>query len=297
MLDAHQLNIFLVASQTLNFTQAAQRLHMSQPSVSQHIQALEKHFDTRLFIRQGRHIALSEAGKTLVPLARAFVKQSHTIDEIMSSLEGSIQGKIILGYLPALGPRVLYKHLEGFHERYPKITIQIQVCRDPIAQHLLSGGVCHFYLTDDAGEFTNRVEFAQLDEEVISLLLPQGHPWQERSSVTVSDLRGETLILPAQGSTSHLRLKRALMQQGLDLTDLDPFLTMDNQDGIRQAVTAGLGVGFGTVSDNHPSDRVHIQPMEDLHLTRKIYLIRDKDLPLTAARQALWQHLTDANDN
>ena len=54
MLDAHQLNIFLVAAETLNFTQAAERLHMSQPSVSQHIRALEKHFDEVLFIRQGR---------------------------------------------------------------------------------------------------------------------------------------------------------------------------------------------------------------------------------------------------
>lgn len=51
MLDTHQLNIFLKASETLNFTQAAKLLHLTQPSVSQHIQSLENHFDTQLFFR------------------------------------------------------------------------------------------------------------------------------------------------------------------------------------------------------------------------------------------------------
>jgi hypothetical protein len=52
MLDVHQLNVFLAAAESLSFTQAAQQLHMTQPSVSQHIQALERHFDMQLFPAQ-----------------------------------------------------------------------------------------------------------------------------------------------------------------------------------------------------------------------------------------------------
>ena len=97
MLDAHQLNIFLVAAETLNFTLAAERLHMSQPSVSQHIKSLEKHFDEALFIRQGRSLILSDAGRILIPLARLFVTQSTRINETMSSLKGHIKGRIRIG--------------------------------------------------------------------------------------------------------------------------------------------------------------------------------------------------------
>ena len=71
MLDIHQLNIFVVAAETLNFTQAAQQLHMTQPSVSQHIQALERHFDIELFIRNGRNLELTDAGMALLPMARS----------------------------------------------------------------------------------------------------------------------------------------------------------------------------------------------------------------------------------
>ena len=60
MLDAHQLNVFLTAARTLNFTAAARQLHMTQPSVSQHIQALEQHFGLQLFVRSGRHMRLTE---------------------------------------------------------------------------------------------------------------------------------------------------------------------------------------------------------------------------------------------
>jgi len=66
MLDAHQINVFLVATDTLNFTEAGKRLHLSQSSVSQHIQALEHQFNTDLFIRSGRNVQLTDAGMTLI---------------------------------------------------------------------------------------------------------------------------------------------------------------------------------------------------------------------------------------
>jgi DNA-binding transcriptional LysR family regulator len=73
MLDAHQLNVFLTAARTLNFTAAARQLHMTQPSVSQHIQTLEQHFDMDLFIRSGRHLPQNEAGAAFQPMAQDMV--------------------------------------------------------------------------------------------------------------------------------------------------------------------------------------------------------------------------------
>ncbi len=81
MLDTHQLNVFLMAAETLNFTQAAKRLHMTQPSVSQHVQSLEQHFNTKLFRRIGRYIELTYDGEALVPLARELVDRSVLLEE------------------------------------------------------------------------------------------------------------------------------------------------------------------------------------------------------------------------
>ena len=107
MLDAHQLNVFLIASETLNFTETGKRLHMTQPTVSQHIQALENHFDSKLFHRNGRHLELTDAGKILVPLARDLIKVSVHIDETMESLKGDIYGHLLVGCSTTPGKYVL----------------------------------------------------------------------------------------------------------------------------------------------------------------------------------------------
>ncbi len=86
VLDVHQLNVFLASAETLNFTRAAKQLHMTQPSVSQHIQGLERHFDLPLFIRSGRNLELTDAGLALLPFAREAVSLSVRIDETMESL-------------------------------------------------------------------------------------------------------------------------------------------------------------------------------------------------------------------
>jgi len=73
LLDAHQLNIFLVAAELESFSQAARQLNLSQPSVSAQIKSLERLLRTQLFHRAGRHISLSEEGQILLPLAREMV--------------------------------------------------------------------------------------------------------------------------------------------------------------------------------------------------------------------------------
>lgn len=97
MLDAHQLNVFLTAARTLNFTAAARQLHMTQPSVSQHIQALEQHFDLQLFIRSGRHLRLTDAGEALLPMAQEMVSISQSIDNKMESLKGMFTAVLLWG--------------------------------------------------------------------------------------------------------------------------------------------------------------------------------------------------------
>jgi DNA-binding transcriptional LysR family regulator len=70
MLDLYELQVFLAAAETENFSEAGRRLQLSQPAVSMQIRSLETHLGMDLFHRAGRHIALTEAGQALVPLAR-----------------------------------------------------------------------------------------------------------------------------------------------------------------------------------------------------------------------------------
>ena len=90
MLNVHEMNIFLTAAETENFSEAARQLHMTQPAVSMQIQSLEQRLGVTLFERAGRRIQLSEAGEALLPMARDLVSMSLRIEETMQSLGGSV---------------------------------------------------------------------------------------------------------------------------------------------------------------------------------------------------------------
>lgn len=292
MLDAHQLNIFLVASETLNFTQAAQRLHMSQPSVSQHIRSLEKHFGTKLFLRQGRTIRLSHAGETLLPFAREFVQQSRTIDEVMASLQGVIQGQIHLCHPPEIGAFPLSKSLFSFHDAFPDIRITLQLASDPTPIELLLDGACHFALTSDEDQLSDLLAYHHLGTENIGLLVPSNHPWAEKGRIGLGDLMRSPIILPRAGSPLYRLLNHAISTGGFELDALRSPLQMDCLEGMTHAVAQGLGIGFGPQTSAALDRKITFIDLQDLKIQQKKFLVRDKKGTLTAARQALWDHLT-----
>jgi len=295
MLDAHQLNIFLTAAETLNFTEAAKRLHMSQPSVSQHIRTLEKHFGTKLFIRQGRSIVLSDAGRTLLPLARRFVKQSTVIDETMSSLHGRIQGRLIMGCNAEIGKYILPIYLKRFHDAYPDITItcRTRTCPSPIES--LMDGTLHFLLTNNKADLNRNFEVSPIAEEEIVLIVPPQHPWADQDHVLAADLYEEQFILQDEESNFFQQVADALYRKDVQISQLNTFLHLGNTEAIILSVEKELGLGFAPRTIADIIGDVRIVPIKDLKITRTMYIARDKDQAATAARQAFWDFMSEVN--
>ena len=87
MLNLHQLNVFVTAAETLSFTKTAKRLHLTQSGVSQQVKALENHLGIDLFLRKGRRLAVTDAGKVLLPMAREIVEGSIRAAERMELIK------------------------------------------------------------------------------------------------------------------------------------------------------------------------------------------------------------------
>jgi DNA-binding transcriptional LysR family regulator len=296
MLDAHQLNIFLVAAETLNFTQAAERLHMSQPSVSQHIQALEKHFGEALFIRQGRSLILSDAGRILIPLAQQFVKQSTRINETMSSLKGHIKGRINIGCNAVSGKYVLPEFFTQFHHQYPEVTISCKtsLCSSPLDD--LRTGNLHFLITNQGEGLEACFEVNHFLQEEIQFIVPTDHRWSGRSNVDPEELLEEKYILPEENSEDYDQINGALAENNLSLMQLETFLTLSNAEAIVLSVQKGLGVSFSSkIISSLFKDVVSI-PVKDTEIIRKISIVRDKTQLSTAARDAFWEFIREVSD-
>ncbi|RLD01826.1 MAG: hypothetical protein DRI46_02670 [Chloroflexi bacterium] len=296
MLDAHQLNIFLVAAETLNFTQAAERLHMSQPSVSQHIRALEKHFGEELFIRQGRSLILSDAGRVLIPLAQQFVTQSTRINEAMSSLKGYIKGRINIGCNAISGRYILPSYFAQFHYLYPEVSISCQTdtCNSPLEE--LRSGDLHFLFTNQAKASEPCFEVVKLLEEEIVLIAPPDHPWAKRKDIEVEELLTEKFILPAENSDTYFQVNSALATKNLSLLQLNSFLTLSNAEAIILSVQKGLGLGFSAKIITSTISRVATVPIRGLQIIQSLSIVRDNTQLTTAARNTFWDYIITAKE-
>ena len=292
MLDAHQLNIFLIAAETLNFTQAAQILHMSQPSVSQHIKSLEQHFDMPLFERTGRQIHLSDAGEALIPLAREMVAQSVHIEEEMASLNGEVFGHLKVGCSTTPGKYVLPQLLARFHNKYPLVRATCQVSPQAKSIEMLCDGLVHFALSSHSHRHSCAdAQFRLFMKDPVVLIAPLNHPWAKRESITLAELLDANFILREEESGTFATVRDALNTVGFSMHNLNTLLTLGNSEAISLAVQEGLGVGFvsSTVVSGMRQPDIAIIPVDGLNICRDIYIGRHIGRSATVAQTAFWK--------
>ena len=94
MLNPRELQIFLAAAETENFSEAARRLNISQPAISMQIRSLEEKLKVPLFTRTGRQVALTEPGRVLIPMARNIIDHTIHLKEAMASLQGESRSRL-----------------------------------------------------------------------------------------------------------------------------------------------------------------------------------------------------------
>lgn len=293
MLDIHQLNVFLAAAESLSFTQAAQQLHMTQPSVSQHVQALERRFGTDLFLRNGRNLELTDAGLALIPLASEAVSLSVRIEELMISMKGDIVGHLMVGCSTTPGKYVLPHLLARFHNRFPEVRVTCHVCSQQESMQLLMDGGVHFALTSLTDVIQADLEMHRFFSDPIVLIAPLNHPWATHGQIEIDDLFHTRFIQREDGSGTIAAVRNALSVRGYSIRDLDTLLILGNSEAIAMAVQEGLGVGFVSemVVDRLSLGKVAKIRVKDLEISRDIYIGRNQRRPATVAQNAFWSFI------
>lgn len=293
MADIHRLEVFLLAAETVNFTETARKLHMTQPSVSQHIQALEQHFDIAFFDRAGRYLELTEAGRELVPLVREFVRQWVRIEETMETMKGEVAGHLLVGCSTTSGKYMLPQLLTQFHASYPKVRVSCHVSSQEHSLRMLSDGDVHCALAGAPHTYNDEIELNRLIIDPISLIAPLEHPWASRGTIEADDLYEAQFIMREEGSGTRDAVREALAGAGVVESDLETLITFGNSEAIALAVQEGLGVGFVSevVVSHLVADRVAIITIQGVDIARDIYFCHNARRPDTMA----WPRLPSVN--
>ena len=239
-----QIRTFLVVAESGSFTRAAERLFMSQPGVSHHVQALERDVGHRLFDRRGRTLDVTPAGARFLDYARRIVHETDSLSADLRSLDDPLQGTVLVGAIHSVGLYVLPAFAIAFAERHPGIHIRAIIGNtERVTEALMQGGADLAVLDAELPGARGFVS-TPLDAEEWALIVPPGHPWANREDVSPAELRQSPLVMRVRGTRSRAVLDGELAKSGVDLAELDVGLELDSHEAIKQAVSAGLGVGF-----------------------------------------------------
>jgi len=192
-----QLQCFVAVADTGSFTEAAYMINLTQSAVSHALAALERELGVTLLERNHTGVvALTNVGHKVLPHARALLAQAETIQQEAQAARGLARGKLRLGSIPPVSPRVLAGVLTHFQQQYPDIEVALfegtlQEVQEWLGTSMIDVGFVHHPAKE--------VESTHLTTDDMQVFMASGHHLHARTSVTVKDLRDERWILPRTG--------------------------------------------------------------------------------------------------
>lgn len=238
-----QLRIFVAVAEREHLTQAATALHLTPSAVSAAVRALEDRYGTVLFDRVGRGIELTDAGRVLLPEARATLASAQATALALSELAGLKRGVLRVQASQTIASYWVPPLLVRFHDAYPAIELHLEIGNTrKVARAVLEGDADVGFIEDEIDEPALSMRVVATDRLIVAVA--PDHPWADRRRLSASDLQGGRWIMREAGSGTRSAFESALQVQGLDPDSLDIALVLPSNESIRSAVQAG---GFAAV--------------------------------------------------
>ena len=287
-MDTRQLAAFCAVVERRSFSQAAERLGVTQPAVSLQIRALEKRLGTQLLDRSGRRVEPTEAGLRLYRGAQRLLQfEEQLLEEVTSDGVGALAGELSIG--ASTGPAAVAVPilLCEFQRRHPDLRVALEVRHTQAVVELVADRELELGIVGAARRH-RAVRFEPiLEDEVILICLP-GHSFAGRT-ITIDDLRAETLILMQEGAGVRQVVEDELRSRGVRLRDLSTSLELGLQESVRSAVQGGYGVTFisrTAVETDLAAGTLAEARLEGMTAKREISLVRAAGRAQTRAAEA-----------
>jgi LysR family hydrogen peroxide-inducible transcriptional activator len=192
-MEIHQLRYFLAVADEGNFSRAAEKVHVAQPSLSQQIQKLEREVGQPLFDRLPRTVVLTEAGKRFREFAQRILSDVADAQRCIDEFKGQAVGKLVIGAIPTIAPYLLPRVLPRFRQEHPQVTVEVvEDVTENLVRNLEEGEVdLGLVSTCESRDFSKE----PLGEEPLLVAAPAGHHLTKKERVTWRDLKQERFLM------------------------------------------------------------------------------------------------------
>lgn len=285
-MDIKQLHYFIAVSEQMNFSKAAEKLHISQPSLSNAIKKLEQEIGSPLLERNTRNLQLTEAGELLFERAKVIVKNMEVLKIEMDEVIVHGTRDITIGVMESI-KHWLPKVIANYKKDYPHMKIHlVDILGSKRVKKSLKSYKTHLIITNQLMD-DPELEVQTLYEERLVAVLPLHHPLAQKDTLTISDICEEPFIISSEGFQTRRDILTSFEQAGKNINiqfEIERFETAVS------LVREHLGVTI--LPENYlqgPTAKTIVKKeIEGLNLSRNVYLVylKNRHLPL-AIRQLL----------
>ena len=275
---AHLRSFFAVARHG-GFTSGARALHVSQPTVTTQVRALEETYGIELFMRRGRNIALTAAGEALYRIAERIFEQEEEALALLQNTGELRAGRLRVG---AVGPYHVMEMLAAFRARHPAIDLAVSLGNsEQVVTGLLDRSTDVAVVAQYAHDA--RLHFVPFRSHRVVMFVPKAHRFARRRALRLAELASEPMIVREPGSTTRKALEDALRNAGVC-----PPIAMEigSREAVREAVIRGLGIAAVSEIEFAPDPRLRTVPIADADVKTHAHvacLVERRDARVVAA--------------
>lgn len=283
-MDLQDFRTFAAAAELGSFSQAGERLFLTQPAISKRIAALEEELGVRLFDRIGRQVRLTESGQALLPRARRLLDEVTDLRRAVTHLAGDVAGTLAMGTSHHIGLHRLPPVLKTFSRAYPQVRLDIQFMDSEAACREVERGGLELAVVTLPPASIPRLDRTPLWDDPLLWMVGREHPLAQVEHPSLRQLLAYPAVLPGPGTYTRDLLEQAVRSRGLTL---QVGMTTNYLETLKMLVVTGLGWGLlpATLLD---SGLVSLA-VEDLRLARRLGVVTHAGRTLSnAALRMLW---------
>lgn len=293
-LTLRQLEIFEAVARNLNFTRAADELHLSQPAVSLQVKQLESTLDVSLFDIVGRKVLLSTEGELVLQHCKVIHHDVDALFEAVTDVKNGDRGRLRI----AVASTVNYfaaRVIASYHRLYPNIEVSLDVTNRQSLLSNLEQNIPDIVLMGSPPRDIDIVSEKFMENPLV-VIAPIDHKHADAKSINLNELNCDNFLFREYGSGTRVAMERFFQENEFEPRNV---IEMRGNEAIKQSVEAGLGVAIvsrHTVALELDVERLRILPVEGMPIRRNWYLVHPADRQLSKPAELFREHVLNSCD-
>ena len=279
-MDNQNLKAFITVAEVGSFSEAADRLYLTQSAISKRIALLEQQIGKRLFDRIARQVSLTEAGNELLPRARRILQEYENALQAINDLSGEASGTLRLAISHHLGLHRLPPILKQFAQQYPNVTLDIEFMDSEKAYEQVLHGDSEVAVITLALDSHHNINSKKIWNDPLRFICAQDHPLAALKKPALRDLAEYPIILPGLNTYTGRIIQNLFQKEGIPLKA--PMST-NYLETISTMVEIGLG---WSVLPETLVRGLHVMPFEAVRIERELGYIHHTKRSLSNAAVA-----------